>query len=61
MIQISVEFEPILELAAVEQHLQSAERDAERRKAKKIEMLGPRLTGLVNENKNAQEGYDADR
>src|SRR5271169_434076 len=53
--------EPILELAAVEQHLQRADRDAERGKAEKIEALALGLTGLVNENKDAEEGNDADR
>ena len=52
--------EPILELAAVEQHLQRADRDAQRGKAEKIEALALGLTGLMNEHKDAEEGNDAD-
>src|SRR5271163_5263359 len=53
--------EPILELAAVEQQLQRADGDAERCEPEKIEALAPGLTSLMNENKNAEEGNDADR
>ena len=53
--------EPILELAAVEQHLQGSDRDGERAKAQKIEALTPGMAGLMNEKKDAEEGNDADR
>src|SRR5260370_23603630 len=53
--------EPIHELAAVEQHLQGADRNGERAKAEKIEALAPGMTGLMNEKKDTQAANDADR
>jgi hypothetical protein len=41
--------ELIPELAAVENHLQGADRNGERAKAEKIEALAPGMTGLLNE------------
>src|SRR5690349_9420610 len=53
--------EPILEFAPVEQHLQRADRDAECRKAEKIEALMVGMTAFVNEKQDSEEGNDADR
>jgi hypothetical protein len=45
--------EPILELAAVEQHLQRADRQAQSGKAEEIERLAAAVTHLVHEDQDA--------
>src|SRR6266436_2452591 len=53
--------EPILELAAVEQHLQSADRQAQSGEAEEVECLAAAVTRLVHEDQDANRGENPDR
>ncbi len=59
--RISVEFEPVLEFAAVEQHLRRADRDAQHEKAEEIERAGAVDPRLGQKRRHAEEADDADR
>src|SRR5216684_4326805 len=53
--------EPILELAAVEQHLQGADRQAQCGEAEEVERLAAAVTRLVHEDHDADRGENPDR
>src|SRR5712691_7823430 len=53
--------EPILQLAAVEQHLQGADRQAQSGKAEEVERFAVAVTCLVYEDQDAERGKNPER